>query len=125
VRRDSTPHERQFKPVDVPCNKDLVEIWIEMVAAPPPPDGHHTLSLASGPGIYRRLCGGILLTGGISVSPWTSLAVKIWSSYGLTCGGSRSARVAEEVGEVADGVLEDELAHACERVWRFLSFGLL
>jgi hypothetical protein len=29
-------------PMDVACNHDLVEIWIEMLAAPPP-DGYHTL----------------------------------------------------------------------------------
>jgi hypothetical protein len=33
--------------------------------------------------------------------------------------------VGEEVGVVADGVLDDEWAHACGRVWRFLSFCLL
>jgi hypothetical protein len=35
VRRDSTPHERQFKPMDVTRNQDLVELWIEMLALPP------------------------------------------------------------------------------------------
>jgi hypothetical protein len=34
-RRDSTPHGRQFKPVYGPRNRDLVEIWLEMVAPPP------------------------------------------------------------------------------------------
>jgi hypothetical protein len=44
MRRDSTPHGRQFKPMYGPRNQDLVEIWVDMVADPSPsPDGHHTL----------------------------------------------------------------------------------
>jgi hypothetical protein len=35
--RDSTPQEHQCKPMDVASSRDLVEIWLEMVAAPPPP----------------------------------------------------------------------------------------
>jgi hypothetical protein len=31
VRGDSTPQERQFKPMDVLRNRYLVEIWLEMV----------------------------------------------------------------------------------------------
>jgi hypothetical protein len=31
MRRDSTPQERQFKPMDVLRNRYLVEIWLEMV----------------------------------------------------------------------------------------------
>jgi hypothetical protein len=46
MRRDSTPQGRQFKPMDVTCSRDLVEIWVEMLAPPPfPPEGHHTLQL--------------------------------------------------------------------------------
>jgi hypothetical protein len=45
MRRDSTPQERQLGPMDVTCSRDLVEIWLEMVAAPPPQGGHHTLYL--------------------------------------------------------------------------------
>jgi hypothetical protein len=36
MRRDSAPQKRQFKPMDVTRNQDLVEIWIEMLAPPPP-----------------------------------------------------------------------------------------
>jgi hypothetical protein len=36
MRRDSTPQERQLRPMDVTRNQDLVEIWVEMLAAPPP-----------------------------------------------------------------------------------------
>jgi hypothetical protein len=36
MRRDSTPQERQTKPMDVTRNQDLVEIWIEMLAPPSP-----------------------------------------------------------------------------------------
>jgi hypothetical protein len=36
MRRDSTPQGRQFYPMDVTCSRDLVEIWVEMIAAPPP-----------------------------------------------------------------------------------------
>jgi hypothetical protein len=43
MRRDSPPQERQCKPMEVTRNHDLVEIWLEMIAAPPPQDGHHTL----------------------------------------------------------------------------------
>jgi hypothetical protein len=46
MRQHSTPQGRQFKPMDVPRNQDLVEIWLEMVATPPPQDGHHTLYLS-------------------------------------------------------------------------------
>jgi hypothetical protein len=48
MRWDSTPQERQFKHMDVTRNPDLVELWIEMVAAlpPPSPDGHDTLYLS-------------------------------------------------------------------------------
>jgi hypothetical protein len=35
MRRDSTPQGRQCKPVDVPRNQDLVELWVDMVADPP------------------------------------------------------------------------------------------
>jgi hypothetical protein len=38
MRRDSTPQGRQFKPVYVPRNQDLVELWVDMVADPPPGD---------------------------------------------------------------------------------------
>jgi hypothetical protein len=34
MRQDSTPQGRQFKPMDVARNQDLVEIWIEMLAPP-------------------------------------------------------------------------------------------
>jgi hypothetical protein len=44
LRRDSTPQGRQFKPMDVTGSRDLVEIWLEILA--PPPDGHHTLYLS-------------------------------------------------------------------------------
>jgi hypothetical protein len=37
MRRVSTPQERQFRPMDVAWNQDLVEIWIDMLAAPPSP----------------------------------------------------------------------------------------
>jgi hypothetical protein len=32
--------------MDFTCNRDLVELWIEMVAAPPPQDDLHTLYLS-------------------------------------------------------------------------------
>jgi hypothetical protein len=34
MRQHSTPQERQFKPMDVTRNQNLVEIWIEMLAPP-------------------------------------------------------------------------------------------
>jgi hypothetical protein len=34
MRRISTPQERQFRPMNVACSRGLVEIWIEMLAAP-------------------------------------------------------------------------------------------
>jgi hypothetical protein len=34
MRRDGTPQERQFKPMVVTRNQNLVEIWIEMLAPP-------------------------------------------------------------------------------------------
>jgi hypothetical protein len=43
VRRHGTPQGLPFKPMDITCSRDLVEIWIGMIAAPP--DGHHTLHL--------------------------------------------------------------------------------
>jgi hypothetical protein len=86
MRRDSTPLERQFKPIDVTRNRDLVEIWLEMVA--PPPDGHHTISFASSPGLYQRLSGGIVHPKSVNLSLWTSLAMRIWWRYGLRCSPS-------------------------------------
>jgi hypothetical protein len=59
MRRDSTPQERQFKPIDVTRNQDLVEIGLEMVAAPPPRWPSHLIFLASDPGLYRRLCASV------------------------------------------------------------------
>jgi hypothetical protein len=44
--RDSSPQERQFTPMDVTCNQDLMELWVEMLVPPPTPDGHHTLYLS-------------------------------------------------------------------------------
>jgi hypothetical protein len=82
MRQDSTPQERQFKPMDVACNQDLVKIWNEMLA-PPPRWPSHLISLASGPGLYRRLCGGIVHPRSVNLSLWTSLAVGIWWRYGL------------------------------------------
>jgi hypothetical protein len=61
---------------------------------PTPPSFH--------PGLYRRICASIIHTSGVNLSLWTSLAVRIWSSYGLTCGCSGSAKVGEEVGEFAE-----------------------
>jgi hypothetical protein len=46
MRQHTTPQGRQFKPMGVTFSRDLVELWIEMIAAPPPPDGHHTLYLS-------------------------------------------------------------------------------
>lgn len=68
MRPHSTPQGRHQEPMDVACNQDLVEIWLEMVAAPPPPHRwpSHLISLASGPALYRRLCARILLARGIS-----------------------------------------------------------
>jgi hypothetical protein len=84
-RRDSTPHGRQFKPMDVLRNRDLMEIWLEMVAPPPPPRWpSHLISLASGPGLYRRVCGGIVHPMGVNLSLCTAPAIKIWWRYGLT-----------------------------------------
>jgi hypothetical protein len=37
MRRDSTPQGRQFKPMDVICSWDLVELLVEMLAPPPSP----------------------------------------------------------------------------------------
>jgi hypothetical protein len=59
MRRDSTPQEHQCRPMDVTGSRGLVEIWIEMLA-PPPRWPSHLISLASGPGLYRRLCGGLV-----------------------------------------------------------------
>jgi hypothetical protein len=79
MRRDSTPQERQFKPMDVTRNHDLVELWLEMVAASPPSRWpSHLISIASGPGLYRRLCGGIVHPRSVNLSLWTSLEVEIW-----------------------------------------------
>jgi hypothetical protein len=86
MRLYSTPLERQFKPMDVTRNQDLVEIWIEMLAAPPLPRWpSHLISLAFDPGLYRRLCGGIVHPKSVNLSLWTSLAIKIWWRYGLRC----------------------------------------
>jgi hypothetical protein len=84
MRRDSTPQERQFKPMDVACNQDLVKIWNEMLA-PPPRWPSHLISLTSYPCLYRRLCGGIVHPRSVNLSLWTSLAVQIWWRYGLRC----------------------------------------
>jgi hypothetical protein len=84
MRRDSPPQERQFKPMDVTRNQDLVEIWVELVAAPPQWPSHF-ISLAYGPGLYRRLCGGIVHPRSVNLSLWTSLAITIWWRYGVRC----------------------------------------
>jgi hypothetical protein len=42
---------------------------------PTPPPFH--------PGLYRRLCARIVHLRGVNSSLWTSLAIKIWWSYGL------------------------------------------
>jgi hypothetical protein len=86
MRQHSTPQGHQFKPMYVLRNQDLVEIWIDMLAAPPPPRWpSHLISLASGPGLHRRLCGGIAHPRSVNLSLWTSLAIKIWWSYELRC----------------------------------------
>jgi hypothetical protein len=81
-----TPQGRQFKPTDVPRNQDLVELCPEKLAASPalssptlptPPPFQ--------PGLYRRICARIVLPRGVNLSLWTSLAIKIWWSYRLTC----------------------------------------
>jgi hypothetical protein len=36
MRQDTTPQGRQFRPMDVTCSRDLVEIWVEMLASLPP-----------------------------------------------------------------------------------------
>jgi hypothetical protein len=83
-----------------------MELWVEMLAAPPPPSPHPswpTLPIppSSHHGLYRRMCASNVHTSGVNVSLWTSLAITIWWSYRLTCWRSESAMVGEEVGEVA------------------------
>jgi hypothetical protein len=35
MRQHITPQGRQFKPMNITCSRDLVELWIEMLAARP------------------------------------------------------------------------------------------
>jgi hypothetical protein len=44
LRQHSTPQGHQFKPMDITCSRDMVELWVEI--PPPPSDGHHTLYLS-------------------------------------------------------------------------------
>jgi hypothetical protein len=82
MRRDSTPQERQFKPMDVRRNRDLVELWIEMFAPPPPSWPALPTSPSFHPSLYRRLCGGIVHPKSVTLSLCTSFAIEIWWRYG-------------------------------------------
>jgi hypothetical protein len=44
MRQYTTPQGCQYKPMEVTCSRNLVELWVEMLA--PPSDGHHTLYLS-------------------------------------------------------------------------------
>jgi hypothetical protein len=44
MRQNSTPQRRQFKPMEVLRNQDLMELWTGMLAVLPlPPDGQRCL----------------------------------------------------------------------------------
>jgi hypothetical protein len=87
MRQHSTPQGRQFKPMDVPRNDDLVELWVDIPAASLPPSRWSTLPTRPSfrGGLYRRICASIVHPRAVNLSLWTSLAMKIWWSYGLTC----------------------------------------
>jgi hypothetical protein len=84
MRQHSTLQRRQFKPMDVPRNQDLVELCPEKFAAFPAPTWP---TLPTPPpfqrGLYRRICASTVPSRGVNLSLWTSLAIKIWWRYGL------------------------------------------
>jgi hypothetical protein len=82
MRQHSTPQGHQFKCMDVPRNQDLVELQADMLAATP----RWATLPTSRPfhrGLYRRICASIVPPRGVNLSLWTSLAIRIWWSYGL------------------------------------------
>jgi hypothetical protein len=117
MRQHSTPQGRQFKPMDVSRNQDLVELWADMLTAAPPPPRWPTLptSRLFQRGLYRRICVSIVPHTGVNLSLWTSIALitSRWSSQ--SC-----ATLLHRCRRMADGVSFNTycatLLHRCRRV---------
>jgi hypothetical protein len=84
VRGNVAMHQPKVRTARLPTNPNLAPtparpttISNNPTTAPPPTPYHLDL--------YRQTCASIIPRGGLNLSLWTSLAIKIWWSYRLTC----------------------------------------